>query len=59
MNVKEFKIKIEKKLVLVLVLINNLWTWTTITSKAVKFENYKAKDSLNNGILMRKKLRWC
>jgi hypothetical protein len=59
MSVEDFKTKIEKKLFSVLVLIKDLWTWTMVASKVVNFVNYWAKDSLNNGILMRRKLRWC
>jgi hypothetical protein len=39
-SVGEFKIKTKKKLFWVLVSINDLWTWTTITSKVVNFVKY-------------------
>jgi hypothetical protein len=39
-----------------LVLINNYWTWTTITSKVANFVNYYVKDSLYKGTLMKKDL---
>ncbi len=38
-----------------MVLISNLWTWTTVASKVVNFVNYKIKDYLYKEILMRKK----
>jgi hypothetical protein len=38
----------------VLVLIKDLWTWTTITSKVVNFVESQVKDSLYKGILMKK-----
>jgi hypothetical protein len=40
MNVEEVKIKIQTKLFWVLVLIKDLWTWTTVASKVVNFVNY-------------------
>jgi hypothetical protein len=40
MSVEEFKIKIDKKIFLILVLIKDLWTWTTFASKVVNFVDY-------------------
>jgi hypothetical protein len=54
MNVEKFKIKIQKKLFWVLVLINDFWTWTTIAPKVANFVNYYVKDSIYKRILMKK-----
>jgi hypothetical protein len=40
MNVEGFQIKIQKKLFWAMVLIKDLWTWTTVVSKVVNFVNY-------------------
>jgi hypothetical protein len=42
-SIEEFKIKIQKKLFWVLVLIKDLWTWTKVASKVINFVNYYIK----------------
>jgi hypothetical protein len=39
MSVKEFEAKIQKRIFWVLVLVKDLWTWITTTSKGVNFAN--------------------
>jgi hypothetical protein len=43
MNVEVFKIKIQKNLFWVLVLIKHLWTWIIVASKVVNFVITKLK----------------
>jgi hypothetical protein len=43
MNVEVFKIKIQKNLFWVLVLIKHVWTWIIVTSKVVNFVITKLK----------------
>jgi hypothetical protein len=40
MNVEEFKIKIQKIIIWVLVLVEDLWTWTIVAYRLVNFVNY-------------------
>jgi hypothetical protein len=54
MIVEEFKIKIQNKLFWLLVLIKDLWTWTTFASKEVYFVSCYIKNSLYRGIFMKK-----
>jgi len=40
MSVEEFKIKIKKNKIWVLVLVEDLWTWTIVAYRLVNFVNY-------------------
>ncbi len=52
MNVKKFKIKIQKKLIFILVLINALWTWPlNLNNSCMKSSQFYKLLSLKKYIL--------